>query len=100
VKLYVCWGTFQTPRPGGHPCGNAHSALKEAGWDPEVIRTYGWAVLPGFMNPGRRPVRELTGEEWVPVLVTDEGEVIQDSKQIVQWAKDNPATASDKTSPS
>ena len=20
MKLYVCWGTFQTPRPGGHPC--------------------------------------------------------------------------------
>ncbi|MEA2330957.1 MAG: hypothetical protein QOH58_1095, partial [Thermoleophilaceae bacterium] len=34
MELYVCWGTFQTPRPGGHPCGNAHAALKEAGWDP------------------------------------------------------------------
>jgi hypothetical protein len=100
VKLYVCWGTFQTPRPGGHPCGNAHSALREAGWDPEVIRTYGWAVLPSFMNPGRRLVKELTGEEWVPVLVTDDGEVVRDSKRIVQWAKDNPATGADRTSPS
>ena len=34
MKLYVCWGTFRSPRPGGHPCGNAHEALKEAGWKP------------------------------------------------------------------
>ena len=27
VKLYVCWGTFPTPRPGGHPCANAYHAL-------------------------------------------------------------------------
>ena len=45
MKLYVCWGTFQTPRPSGHPCHNAHEALKQAGWDPEVQKTYGWAAL-------------------------------------------------------
>jgi hypothetical protein len=28
MKLYVCWGTFQTPRPGGHRCHNAYQALK------------------------------------------------------------------------
>jgi len=43
MKLYVCWGTFQTPRPGGHPCANAHKALVAAGHDPEVVRTYGFA---------------------------------------------------------
>lgn len=99
MKLYVCWGTFPSPRPGGHPCGNAYRALRDAGWDPEVIRTYGWAVLPDVMNPGRRPVKELTGQSWVPVLVTDDDEVIQDSKRIVQWAGENPATPSDRTSP-
>ena len=31
MKLFVCWGTFQTPRPGGHPCHNAHAALRMAG---------------------------------------------------------------------
>jgi hypothetical protein len=99
VKLYVCWGTFQTPRPGGHPCANAHSALKEAGWDPEVIRSYGLGQLPDFMNRtcGRREVKELTGESWLPVLVTDDGEVVPDSKRIVEWARANPAGASDTT---
>ena len=46
MKLDVCYGTFTTtPRPGGHPCGNAYRALKGAGHDPEVIRTYGWGLL-------------------------------------------------------
>ena len=97
MELYVCWGTFkQAPRPGGHPCGNAYHALKDAGWDPEVKKTYGWAVLPSALNPGRKRVRELTGQIWVPVLVTDDGEVIQDSKAIIAWAKANPAGASDR----
>jgi hypothetical protein len=99
MKLYVCYGTFRTPRPGGHPCANAYRALREEGWDPEVIRTYGWGILPDSMNPTRREVRELTGQNWVPLLVTDDGDVIQDSKRIVQWAKDNPATASEGRAP-
>ena len=38
VKLYVCWTTIQTPRPPrGHPCHNAYKALRDAGYDPEVI---------------------------------------------------------------
>jgi hypothetical protein len=53
MKLYVCWGTFQTPRPGGHPCHNAYDALKQAGWDPEVQRTYGWGALGTALNPTR-----------------------------------------------
>jgi glutathione S-transferase-like protein len=95
MKLYVCWGTFNTPRPGGHPCHNAYVALEEAGWEPDVQRTYGWAALPTAMNPMRKPVRELTGNNWVPVLVTDDDEVVQGSKEIVDWAKANPKTASD-----
>jgi hypothetical protein len=47
VKLYVCFGTFvRAPRPGGHPCGNAFVALREAGHDPEVVKSYGLAPLP------------------------------------------------------
>ena len=99
MKLYICWGTFTTaPRPGGHPCGNAYRALKDAGHDPEVVKSYGFAVLPDFMNAtsGRREVKKLTGKTWVPVLVTDEGEVISDSKHIIAWAKKHPAGSSGK----
>jgi glutathione S-transferase-like protein len=95
VKLYVCYGTFRSPRPGGHPCGNAYRALKEAGHDPEVVKSYGLGILPGFMNltRGRREVKKLTGRYWVPVLVTDDDEIISDSKNIVAWAEEHPAAA-------
>jgi hypothetical protein len=94
MKLYVCWGTFSTPRPGGHPCGNAYDALKEAGHDPQVVKSYGLGVLPDFMNQtsGRKEVKRLTGNTWVPVLVTDDDQVIQGSHEIVAWARKNAAT--------
>jgi glutathione S-transferase len=93
VKLYVCWGTFTAaPRPGGHPCGQAYKALREAGHDPEVVRAYGWALLPDFMNQteGRKEAKRLTGKSTVPVLVTDEGDVVSESKDIIAWAKAHP----------
>ncbi len=93
MKLYVCWGTFPTPRPGGHPCANAYHALKDAGHDPEVIKAYGLGVLPEALNRtrGRREVKELTGNQWVPALVLDDGGVIDGSTEIVQWAAANRA---------
>jgi hypothetical protein len=90
VKLYVCYGTFRAPlRPGGHPCGNAHRALKAAGYDPEIERVYGGAFPLTNLTRGRRKVKKLTNQCWVPVLVTDDGVVIQDSKKIVAWAHDH-----------
>ena len=94
MKLYVCWGTFQTLRPGGHPCANAHKAVTEAGYDPEVIKVRGLGIGPGFMHwttEGRKQVEEISGQRVVPVLVTDTGEVVNDSKRIVAWAEANPA---------
>jgi Glutathione S-transferase, N-terminal domain len=96
MKLYVCWGLFRSPRPGGHPCRNAHEALKEAGWSPDVEKVYGWGVLPDFMNPTRAELRRRTGQGWVPVLETDDGELIAGSDKIKKWAKDNPASGADR----
>ena len=94
MKLYICWGTFQTPRPGGHPCANAYNALREARHDPEVVKVRGLGVGPRMlhvMTEGRREVERLTGQRGVPVLVTDDGETIHDSKRIVEWAQAHPA---------
>ncbi|HEX6390775.1 MAG TPA: glutathione S-transferase N-terminal domain-containing protein [Solirubrobacteraceae bacterium] len=93
MKLFVCWGTFPVPaRPGGHPCRNAYVALQEAGHDPEVERVYGLGALPDALNgPRRREIKMLTGQSWVPVLVLDDGEIVQGSKQIVAWAQSHPA---------
>lgn len=96
MKLFVCWGTFPIPgEPGGHPCHNAHAALREAGYEPEVVRAYGWRLLPDALfnrTAGRREAKRLTGSTEVPVLVTDDGEVVAPSKKIVAWAKANPAS--------
>jgi hypothetical protein len=97
MKLYVCWGTFPVPWPrkgstwrgSGHPCTIAHDALKQAGHSPEVVRCYGLAELPDFTR-GRKEVKRLTGQSFVPVLVLDDGEVIKDSKEIAAWARENP----------
>ena len=101
MKLFVCYGTWTpAPRPGGHPCGAAYHALKDAGHEPDVELTYGLGML-GPMNdlaPGRREVKRLTGNYWVPVLVADDGEVIQGSKNIVDWAKTNPPSAAPQPS--
>ena len=98
MKLYVCWGTFAVPwprighswRPSGHPCKKAYDALREAGHSPEVVKSYGLARLPDLTS-GRKEVKRLTGESFVPVLVLDDGAVVKDSKRIVEWARANPA---------
>ena len=94
MKLYVCYGTWKpAPRPGGHPCGTAYHALKDAGHSPEVKLTYGLGMLPFVNNltSGRREVKKLTGNYWVPVLLLDDGSVIQGSQEIASWARSNPA---------
>jgi len=94
MKLYVCYGTWKpAPRPGGHPCGRAYHALKDAGHDPEVIRSYGLGIFPDAFNQtsGRKEVKRLTGNSWVPALVLDDGTTVQGSDRIVDWAKANPA---------
>lgn len=92
VKLYVCWNAG--PGPGAlHPCGKALLALRDAGYQPEVVKSRGFGFLPDRLNrtEGRRAAKRLTGSTIVPVLVSDAGEVISDSKRIVAWAREHPA---------
>jgi len=99
VKIYVCYGTWlKDPvlsRVLGkdHVCGTAHKALVDAGYEPEVVKAYGLGVLPNWLNmtKGRREVREMTGNNWVPLMITDDGEQIQGSQRIIDWAASHPA---------
>ncbi len=91
MKLYVCWGALP---PSSHPCKAAADALKDAGHDPEIKRAYGSKMLPDMpfnQTPGRKHVKKLTGKSDVPVLELDDGTAISGSKEIVAWAKANPA---------
>ena len=94
MKLYICWGTFPSPRPGGHPCRNAYHALKDAGHEPELVRSYGLGPLPDTpfnQTAGRKRAKELTGDSWVPVLELDDGTAVSGSRKIAEWAAANPA---------
>lgn len=42
-------------------------------------------------SEGRREAKRLTGTHAVPVLVTDDGEFVSESKRIVAWAQEHPA---------
>jgi hypothetical protein len=99
--MYVCYGTWTVGKPiHAHPCGEAHKAVVDAGYEPEVVLSYGLGLLPGAINDltaGRPEVTRLTGGYWVPVLVTDDGAVIQGSGTIVDWARAHPAGASAAT---
>lgn len=53
-------------------------------------KVYGFASLPDVTR-GRKEVKRLTGESFVPVLVLDDGEVITDSQRIVEWARAHPS---------
>jgi glutaredoxin 2 len=66
-----------------------------AGHDPEVVKVRGLGIGPSFLHvttEGRKEVEKLTGQRVVPVLVTDSGEAINDSRRIVDWAERNPAS--------
>lgn len=92
MKLYVCYGTM--PMPWGHACERAATALKEAGHQPEIVRSYGWTALPDTpfnLTAGRKRAKELTGKTTVPVLELDDGTAISGSREIAAWAGANPA---------
>jgi len=96
MRLYVCWGTFPVPwprradswHPNRHPCKIAHDALRVAGHAPEVVKVYGFRELP-VLTRGRREVRRLTGDTVVPVLASDDGDIVKGSANIANWAGAN-----------
>ena len=61
-----------------------------------MVKVHGLGVGPKIFQlktDGRKEVEELSGSPMVPVLVTDDGEVITESKRIVEWAEAHPAAA-------
>jgi len=95
MKLYVCWTKREVNlKSDGHPCGNAYTALKEAGHDPKVVYAHSFGGLPDLLQtPTRKLVKAKTGRSWVPALETDEGQWISGSGEIAAWAGQHPAAA-------
>lgn len=91
TTLHVCH--MGEKMPALHPCGKAAKALKGNGHDVEVT-VYGKGKPFGIGVGGTRPeLKEISGQEKLPVLELADGTVIAGSGKIVKWAKENPATA-------
>lgn len=90
MRLYTC-GQRDHGAALGHPCGRAARALREAGHEFEIETVEGYRLLPWTRRGKREAIRELSGQEDVPVLVLDGGEVVTGSGTIVRWAREHPA---------
>jgi glutathione S-transferase len=76
-----------------HACKRAQRALRAAGHDfDKVVAARG--VLFGLFTTGRRPkLKQLSGQEQLPVLRLPDGTTISGSANIIAWANEqSPAT--------
>ena len=93
--LYIC-GT-KTMGPGAlHPCGKAGNALDNAGYEYDLKTMGGYRLMPWTWrsrSKDRAEVKKLSGQENLPILVLDDGEVMSGSGTIAKWAKEHPAPA-------
>ena len=72
-----------------HACKRAQRALREAGHDfDKIVAARG--VLFGLFTAGRRPgLRQLSGQERLPVLRLPDGATINGSANIIAWANEH-----------
>lgn len=93
MRLIVCWST--AGGGGHHACGNAYAALREAGHDPKVDKGYSTRIVPNALQltSGRKEAIRRTGKSDLPVLILDDDTTVAGAKQIVEWARANPAAA-------
>lgn len=85
MVLYTCFAKGL----GGslHPCAVAKNALDKAEIPYELKTVAGLKNVPFTTLRGKRKeVKELSGQERVPILVLDDGTVITGSKTIATWA--------------
>jgi hypothetical protein len=89
--LYTC---HVGPRFGSvkHPCGKAHDALDEAGIAHRT-HVFGTGRPFGIATGGRRPeLKQISGQEKLPVLALPDGTTVSGSGAIVHWARAQSST--------
>ena len=91
MLLYTC-GQKDKQASIGHPCGRAAKALRNAGHEFDIETVEGYRLMPWTRRGKRDKIRELSGQEDVPVLVLDDGEVLSGTGTIVSWAKSHQTT--------
>jgi glutaredoxin 3 len=89
--LHVCH--IDRGGPKAHPCRKVHESLDELGYSYET-NVFDKNRPMGWFTKGKRPdLKEMTGQEKLPVLELDDGTMIPDSKKIIEWAKQNVPSA-------
>jgi hypothetical protein len=88
LTLFVC--NIDEGGPPPHACKRAQRALRAAGHDfDKVIAARG--IPFGLFTTGRRPrLKEISGQEKLPVLLLPDGKTINGSAPIIAWARDHP----------
>ncbi len=89
LTLYVCHIDDGGPPP--HACKRAQRALRTAGRDFDKVIA-GRGIPFGLFTTGRRPaLKQLSGQEKLPVLRFADGSTISGSAKIIAWARSHPA---------
>jgi len=87
LTLYVCHIDDGGPAP--HACRRAQRALRDSGHDFEKI-VFAKGIPFGLFTKGKRPeLKEMSGQEQLPVLMLTDGATVNGSKQIIAWASAN-----------
>ena len=91
LTLYVCHIDEGGPPP--HACKRAQRALRESGHQFEKV-VFGRGKLFGLFTTGRRPeLKEMSGQEKLPVLKLPDGSTVNGSANIIVWATSNAPAA-------
>ncbi|HEX8156369.1 MAG TPA: glutathione S-transferase N-terminal domain-containing protein [Solirubrobacteraceae bacterium] len=89
--LHVCHVDQGGPKL--HACRRAHDALIAAGVDHEKV-VFGKNKPFGLFTAGKRPdLKEMSGQEKLPVLELPDGTTVNGSAAIIEWANVNAVTA-------
>lgn len=92
LTLYVCHIDDGGPPP--HACKRSQRALRDAGHDFEKV-VFAKGIPFGLFTKGRRPqLKEMSGQEQLPVLMLPDGSTVNGSSKIIAWAKANAPAAS------
>lgn len=87
LTLYTC--SIDRGGPKLHPCHKAHDALTEAGHTYETI-VFDDNKPFGLRTKGKRPkLKEISGQEKLPVLQLPDGSTVNGGGKIANWAKEN-----------
>jgi glutathione S-transferase len=86
LTLFVCH--LNEGGPPVHPCRLAHQALRKHGHEYET-EVFDRNRPFGLFTSGKRPeLKEMSGQEKLPVLRLPDGSTVNGSRAIIRWARE------------